>query len=117
MTTPASSRSNNGSDLIYGLEDRPHFSAAIFAALQQVLASFGGIITLIIGGALGLLSEAPYPISMALFVSGLGTFIQARRFAPVGSDLLCLQGMRLSAISNPSLANPLTRPTPANLSS
>jgi xanthine/uracil permease len=45
-----------------------------------VLASFVGIITptLIMGGALGLQSEMPYLISMALFVSGLGTFVQAR---------------------------------------
>ncbi len=101
MTTPTSSRSNNRSDLIYGLEDRPHFSAAIFAALQHVLASFVGIITptLIIGGALGLQSEVPYLISMALFVSGLGTFIQARRFGPIGSGLLCLQGTSFAFIS------------------
>lgn len=70
------------SDLIYGLEDRPHFTAAMFAALQHVLASFVGIITptLIVGGVLGLESEVPYLVSMALFVSGLGTFVQARRW-------------------------------------
>ncbi|MEK1938802.1 MAG: nucleobase:cation symporter-2 family protein [Pseudomonas sp.] len=101
MTTPASSPSSTRSDLIYGLNDRPHFSAALFAALQHVLASFVGIITptLIIGGALGLQSEVPYLISMALFVSGLGTFIQARRFGPVGSGLLCLQGTSFAFIS------------------
>jgi xanthine permease XanP len=51
------------------------------------------------GGALGLQSEIPYLISMALFVSGLGTFVQARRFGPVGSGLLCLQGTSFSFIS------------------
>ncbi len=61
------------SDLIYGLDDRPHLTATVFAALQHVLASFVGIITptLIMGSALGLQSEIPYLISMALFVSGL----------------------------------------------
>ena len=33
------------SDLIYGLDDRPHLTATVFAALQHVLASFVGIIT------------------------------------------------------------------------
>ena len=86
---------------MYGLEDRPHFTAAIFAALQHVLASFVGIITptLIVGGVLGLESEVPYLVSMALFVSGLGTFVQARTFGPVGSGLLCLQGTSFSFIS------------------
>ena len=88
-------------DLIYGLDDRPHLTATVFAALQHVLASFVGIITptLIMGSALGLQSEIPYLISMALFVSGLGTFVQARRFGPVGSGLLCLQGTSFSFIS------------------
>ena len=87
--------------LIYQLNDRPAFGAAVFAALQHVLASFVGIITptLIVGGALGLESEVPYLISMALFVSGLGTFVQARRFGPVGSGLLCLQGTSFAFLS------------------
>jgi len=73
------------SDLIYGLEDRPHFSAALFAALQHVLASFVGIITptLIVGGVLGLESEVPYLVSMALFVSGTGAPVRPHRFGPV----------------------------------
>src|SRR3990167_6998762 len=81
-------------DLIYQLHDTPAFAPAIFAALQHVLASFVGIITptLIVGGVLGLGAYVPYLVSMALFVSGLGTFIQAKRIGPVGSGLLCLQG-------------------------
>ena len=38
MTAPDRSPPRYKSDLIYGLNDRPHFSAAIFAALQHVLA-------------------------------------------------------------------------------
>lgn len=66
-----------------------------------MLASFVGIITptLIVGGVLGLESEVPYLVSMALFVSGLGTFVQARKFGPIGSGLLCLQGTSFSFIS------------------
>lgn len=81
-------------DLLYGLHDRPKPQKALFAAFQHILASFVGITTpaLIIGGVLGLGSELPYLISMALFVSGIGTFLQAKRVGPVGSGLLCVQG-------------------------
>ncbi|AZD27516.1 uracil-xanthine permease family protein [Pseudomonas chlororaphis] len=82
------------SDLIYGLDDRPNPLAAILAALQHVLASFVGIITppLVIGSALGLGAYLPYLISMALMVSGVGTFIQARRPFGIGAGMICLQG-------------------------
>ena len=78
---------NPKSDLLYGLDDRPPVPAAILAALQHMLASFVGIITptLIIGGVLGLAAEIPYLISMALIVSGVGTFIQAKKIGPIGS--------------------------------
>ncbi|AZE89636.1 nucleobase:cation symporter-2 family protein [Pseudomonas orientalis] len=101
MSDAQAPRPRYKSDLIYGLEDRPHLTAAVFAALQHVLASFVGIITptLIVGGVLGLESEVPYLVSMALFVSGLGTFVQARTFGPIGSGLLCLQGTSFSFIS------------------
>ncbi|GGB81238.1 transporter [Marinobacterium zhoushanense] len=89
-------------DLVYGLDDKPRFSVAVFAALQHVLASFIGIITptLIVGGVLGLGSEVPYLVSMALIVSGIGTFIQARRIGPVGSGLLCVQGTSFAFLSS-----------------
>ncbi|WP_428843065.1 nucleobase:cation symporter-2 family protein [Sphaerothrix gracilis] len=89
------------SDLIYGLEARPPVREAIFAAFQHVLASFIGIITpsLIIGGALGLEPEAAaYLVSMSLFVSGIATFIQAKRIGPVGSGLLSIQGTSFAFI-------------------
>ena len=86
--------SSTPSDLIYGLNDRPQPLAAILAALQHVLASFVGIITppLVIGSALGLTAHLPYLISMALMVSGVGTFIQARRPFGIGAGMICLQG-------------------------
>ncbi|BES70401.1 nucleobase:cation symporter-2 family protein [Marinobacter nanhaiticus D15-8W] len=90
------------SELLYGLDDRPPVPAALLAALQHMLASFVAIITptLIIGGTLGLGSEIPYLISMALVVSGVGTFIQARRFGPVGSGLMALQGTSFAFLSS-----------------
>ena len=89
-------------DLIYGLEDKPKAGAALYAGLQHVLASFVGIITptLIIGGVLGLGEHVPYLISMALIVSGIGTFIQARRIGPIGAGLVCVQGTSFAFLSS-----------------
>ncbi|MBC3246937.1 uracil-xanthine permease family protein [Pseudomonas lurida] len=86
--------SSSPSDLIYGLNDRPKPVPAFLAALQHVLAAFVGIITppLIIGSTLGLTAHLPYLISMALMVSGVGTFIQARRPFGIGAGMICLQG-------------------------
>ncbi|MCR4541212.1 purine permease [Pseudomonas sp. 18.1.10] len=85
---------SSSSDLIYGLNDRPKPAPAFLAALQHVLAAFVGIITppLIIGSTLGLTAHLPYLISMALMVSGVGTFIQARRPFGIGAGMICLQG-------------------------
>ncbi len=83
------------SDLIYGLEARPPFVESIFVALQHVFACFVGIITpgLIICGALEVSpADTTFILSMSLVVSGIATFIQAKRFGPVGSGLLSIQG-------------------------
>ena len=88
-------------DLIYGVEDRPPFKDAIFAALQHLLAIFLAIITppLIIAGALKLdVEKTSFLVSMSLFVSGISTFIQCKRFGPVGARLLCIQGTSFSFI-------------------
>lgn len=89
-------------DLVYGLEDKPAPGAALYAGLQHVLASFVGIITptLIIGGVLGLGEHVPYLISMALIVSGIGTFIQARRIGPIGAGMVCVQGTSFAFLSS-----------------
>ena len=78
----------------YGLEDKPSPLETAYAALQHLLAIIVGIITptLIIGGVLGLGERIPYLISMSLIVSGVATFIQAKRIGPVGSGLLSVQG-------------------------
>lgn len=82
------------SQLVYKLNDVPPPPKAALAAFQHVLASIVGIATpsLIIGGVLGLGEHIPYLIAMAFFVSGVATFIQCRRFGPVGSGLLSVQG-------------------------
>lgn len=90
------------SELIYQLDDKPSAKASFFAALQHVLASFVGIITptLIIGGVLGLGSEIPYLISMALMVSGVGTIIQAKKIKSIGAGMICVQGTSFAFLSS-----------------
>jgi xanthine permease XanP len=88
--------------LIYGLEERPPLRDTLFAALQHLLAIFVAIITppLIISGALGLdIETTSFMVSMALFVSGIATFIQCRKLGPAGCGLLCVQGTSFSFIS------------------
>lgn len=83
------------SNLIYRLEDTPPLLPTILAAFQHVLASIVGIVTppIIISNALGLgVADASYIISMTLLVSGIATFIQAKRIGPFGSGLLAIQG-------------------------
>ncbi len=90
-----------GAGLIYGLNDRPPLKETIFAALQHLLAIFVAIITppLIIAGSLKLDVETTgFLVSMALFASGISTFIQCRRVGPVGCGLLCIQGTSFSFI-------------------
>ena len=90
------------SELIYKLDDNPSAKESFFAALQHLLASFIGIITptLIIGGVLGLGSEIPYLISMALMVSGVGTIIQAKRPLGIGTGMICVQGTSFAFLSS-----------------
>ena len=82
-------------DLIYGLNDKPPVRQSIFVALQHVLAVFVGIVTppLIISKALNLPgADEAFLVSMALFISGVGTLLQSRRLGPIGSGLLSIQG-------------------------
>lgn len=89
-------------ELIYGLNDRPPLRETLFAAMQHLLAIFVAIITppLIICSALKFdLGTTAFMASMALFASGVATFIQCRRFGPIGTGLLCIQGTSFSFIS------------------
>ena len=85
---------NTTAGQIYGLEDRPPLGPGVLAAFQHLLASLIAIVApaLIIGNALELDTLLPYLVSMALIVSGIGTYIQSMRIGPVGSGLLTLQG-------------------------
>ena len=96
-----SNKSELKAELIYGLNDRPPLRETLFAALQHLLASFVAIITppLIIAGALKLdIETTSFLVSMALFASGVSTFIQCRRIGGIGTGLLCIQGTSFSFI-------------------
>ncbi|EHG98557.1 nucleobase:cation symporter-2 family protein [Paraprevotella clara] len=97
----ASNKSELKAELIYGLNDRPPLRETLFAALQHLLAIFVAIITppLIIAGALKLdIETTSFLVSMALFASGVSTFIQCRRIGGLGTGLLCIQGTSFSFI-------------------
>lgn len=88
-------------ELIYGLNDRPPLRETFFAALQHLLAIFVAIITppLIIAGALKLdIETTSFLVSMALFASGISTFVQCKRIGGIGTGLLCIQGTSFSFI-------------------
>ena len=88
--------------LVHGLESKLSPGAAVLYGLQHVLAMFVGIITppLIISGALGLdVATTAFLVSMALFASGLTTFIQVKRLGPFGSGMLSVQGTSFTFVS------------------
>lgn len=96
-----SNKSELKTELIYGLNDRPPLRETLFAALQHLLAIFVAIITppLIIAGALKLdIETTSFLVSMALFASGVSTFIQCKRIGDIGTGLLCIQGTSFSFI-------------------
>lgn len=96
-----SNKSELKTELIYRLNDRPPLRETLFAALQHLLAIFVAIITppLIIAGALKLdIETTSFLVSMALFASGVSTFIQCKRIGGIGTGLLCIQGTSFSFI-------------------
>ena len=106
---------NSSHELIYGLNDKPPVKEALFAALQHLLAIFVAIVTppLIIASALQLdISTTGFLVSMALFASGISTFIQCKRVGGIGTGLLCIQGTSFSFIG-PIIATGLTGGLPA----
>jgi len=105
------------SDLLYGLHDKPATLPSFTAAVQHLLASFVGVITptLIITSTLELTQYTAYLISMALFVSGIGTAIQTKRIGNIGSGLVAIQGTSFAFISALILAIPSPAPLGTNV--
>ncbi len=84
-----------GRDLVYGPDDKPAPTIAFVAALQHLLAILVPIVTpgLLICQSLGVRSrDTTLIVSMSLVISGIATFLQCRRFGPLGAGLLIVQG-------------------------
>lgn len=89
-------------NLLYGLNDKPPFSEALFVAVQHVCAIFIPIVTpgFIVCSALKLDTPTTSTIlGMSLLISGIATFIQARTFGPIGSGLLSIQGTSFAFVT------------------
>lgn len=86
---------STASDLVFGLEDKPKPPIALLAAIQHLLAIIVPIVTpgLLICQALGVSArDTNMIVSMSLVISGIATFVQCRRFGPLGAGLLIVQG-------------------------
>ena len=82
-------------DLVLGLDDKPRPWVAFLAALQHLLAIIVPIVTpgLLICQAIGVSPrDTNIIVSMSLVISGIATFVQCRRFGPLGAGLLIVQG-------------------------
>ncbi|AHL77239.1 xanthine permease XanP [Stutzerimonas stutzeri] len=82
-------------ELVYGLNSRPRPWIAFLAALQHLLAIIVPIVTpgLLICQAIGVSPrDTNIIVSMSLVISGIATFLQCKRFGPLGAGLLIVQG-------------------------
>ena len=95
MSAMKSSPDELRNDLVYGLDDRPRPWIAFLAALQHLLAIIVPIVTpgLLICQAIGVSPrDTNIIVSMSLVISGIATFVQCKRFGPLGAGLLIVQG-------------------------
>jgi len=86
----------------FGVEAKVGIVTVLLGGIQHVLAMFVGIVTppLLIARALGVdPATEGFLVSMALFTSGVTTFIQVRRWGPLGSGLLSVQGTSFTFVS------------------
>ncbi len=95
MSALKSAPDESRNDLVYGLDDRPRPWIAFLAALQHLLAIIVPIVTpgLLICQAIGVSPrDTNIIVSMSLVISGIATFVQCKRFGPLGAGLLIVQG-------------------------
>ncbi|AFS79884.1 xanthine permease PbuX [Gottschalkia acidurici 9a] len=95
----------NSSELICKLDEKPPLGMSILLAFQHIVTAFGGIVAvpLVVSSALGLPVEGvAFMVSATIFVSGITTFIQAKKIGPIGSGLPCIMGTDFTFVA-PSL--------------
>jgi NCS2 family nucleobase:cation symporter-2/xanthine permease XanP len=79
----------------YALNDQPPMGRRFLLGLQHMLAMFVGVITppILIANAAGLgAAGTSFMVSMTLIMSGIVTFVQCKRFGPIGAGLLGVTG-------------------------
>lgn len=90
MSQDGGRRVRKPDSIIYGTEDRPPAPVVLMLAIQQVMVL--SILLLapvtVARGAHLPLDQASNFISLTTFALGVGTFLQVRRWGPVGSGLL-----------------------------
>lgn len=94
--------SDQTSDLVLSLNDKPQLPHALLAAFQHLLAILVPILTpgLLICGALKVPAhETTMILSMSLVISGIATFIQSKKVGPFGAGLLIVQGTSFNFIA------------------
>ncbi|OGV19686.1 MAG: hypothetical protein A2X47_10010 [Lentisphaerae bacterium GWF2_38_69] len=92
----------NSHDLIYKLNDNPPFIEKCFAAFQHICAILIPIMVpgYIVATAIGCdFKTTSAIVSTCLIISGVGTFLQAKKIGPIGSGLLSIQGTSFAFVS------------------
>lgn len=90
-----------GSQLVYGIEDRPPLEEALPLGVQHMLAMLLSNITipLIIVGSLGLAAgDTALIVQMALFMAGAATLVQAYPIGPVGGRIPIIMGTSVAFV-------------------
>lgn len=99
-STPVNQLPEN--ELLYDIDARPAPHIAFFAAFQHLLAIIVPIIVpgfLICQAARLSDQETSMVLSMSLVISGIATFIQCKKFGPLGAGLLIVQGTSFNFVA------------------
>ena len=92
-------RKENDSQLAFELDGKPSLQVALPLGLQHILAMFAGNLApiLILSGVLGLPTDQQiYLVQMAMFASGVATFIQLYPLGKIGARLPIVMGTSFS---------------------
>ncbi|MDO4774717.1 MAG: nucleobase:cation symporter-2 family protein [Aerococcaceae bacterium] len=95
-----------GSEMKYGIDDKPPFAVTIVLVLQHILAAFAGIVAvpLVIGSVLKFsVEETSFMVAATIFASGVTTVIQSRGIGPIGSRVSGMMGTDFTFV-NPSIS-------------
>lgn len=92
---------DKGSDMLYGLNDRPRAGELIVCAFQYLVIFLGitMVAPMVVGGAVEFDGATiTFLIQCSIFSAGIATFVQAFGIGPVGSKLPILMGATFVAV-------------------